>query len=91
MSSLSVMQSEGGRHMAIVEAIPVKKRPGVRTTESSSSSVSVQEMKRALGLDKIRPIPASPSTEKDLEEKGDPFKDWYEEELREAYSKRRTR
>ncbi len=75
--------------MAVLEAIPVKKRQGAKTaTSPSSSSVSVQDMKRALGIDKIRPIPASPSTEKDLEEKGDPFKDWYEEELREAYTKR---
>jgi len=78
--------------MAIMEAIPVEKTPEAKTTQSSSpSSVSVQDMKKALGLDKIRPIPLRPSTQVDLEEKGDPFKDWYEEELREAYSKRRSR
>jgi hypothetical protein len=42
-------------------------------------------MERDLGLDKVRPIALSPSMQKDLEGKGDPFKDMYEEELRGWY------
>lgn len=42
-------------------------------------------MEKSLGLDKVRPIALSPSTQKDLEQKGDPFKEMYEEELREFY------
>ena len=42
----------------------------------------VENAEGAIGLDKIPPITLSPSAQKDLEEKGDPFKDMYKEELR---------
>ena len=49
--------------------------------------LSIEEMEKRLGIDKskIRPILASPSDIKDLEEKGDSFREWYEEELRDFY------
>jgi hypothetical protein len=75
--------------MAVTEATTVKKPKTRSARPSSPSSPSVQEIEKALGLDKIRPIALSPATQRDLEEKGDPFGDWYEEELREFYRKAR--
>jgi len=46
---------------------------------------SILEIERELGLDQCRPITLSPSDAKDFETKGDPFRDWYEDELRKIY------
>jgi len=55
---------------------------------SSMARKTIQEMEKELGFDKVNPIALSPSDGKELKEKGDPFKDWYEEELRSLYEDR---
>jgi hypothetical protein len=47
---------------------------------------SVSDIERELKLDKCRPVILSPSDTEDREEKGDVFKDWYEDELRKLYT-----
>jgi hypothetical protein len=46
---------------------------------------SVEEMERALGLDKIKPIKVSPSMQEELNSDGDYFRQWYEDELWKLY------
>ncbi len=55
------------------EAIEMEKKP------------SIEEIRAALGLDKCQPIIASPSDAEDMDEKGDAFAEWNEQELRELY------
>ncbi len=50
---------------------------------------TVKEMEKALGLDKVRPIALTPSDAADFREKGDPFKEWYEQELRRHYARKK--
>lgn len=47
----------------------------------------VEKMEKVLGLEKIKPITLTPSDLKQLEAKNDPFREWYEEELRALYKK----
>jgi hypothetical protein len=75
--------------------VPMKivKKPQNRSSRQPKEEIimpdkpSIEEIEKRLGIDKakIRPILASPSDIKDLEEKGDTFRDWYEEELRTLY------
>lgn len=46
---------------------------------------SVEEMRKELGLDKIKPIELSANDDRVAVEEGDSFAKWYEEELRELY------
>ncbi len=55
---------------------------------SSMTRKTIPEIEKELGFDKVNPITLSPSDAKELEKKGDPFKDWYEEELRSLYEDR---
>ncbi|WP_366921545.1 hypothetical protein MFMK1_001949 [Metallumcola ferriviriculae] len=52
---------------------------------SMQKEPSVEEMKAKLGLDQCRPIEASPSDALDMQEKGDVFKEWYEQEIKRLY------
>ena len=63
-----------------------KSRKIVITKEDNvDNELSVEKMERAFNFHKVKPIIPSVSDEKDMIEKGDCFKDWYEEELRELY------
>lgn len=47
---------------------------------------TVDAIEQELGLDNIEPIPVlSQDVAEDMREKGDPFRDWYEEELRQLH------
>ncbi|MGG0555270.1 hypothetical protein ABEY55_22070 [Priestia aryabhattai] len=48
---------------------------------------SVEEMRKELGLDKIKPIELSANDDRVAIEEGDSFAEWYEEELRELYER----
>jgi hypothetical protein len=43
---------------------------------------TIKEIESYFGLDKVEPIVLSPADDKDEIEKGDVYKDWYEDELR---------
>lgn len=49
--------------------------------------LSTKEIEHRLGLDNVKPITLSAGDEKDTIEKGDCFRGWYEDELREFYAK----
>ncbi len=57
----------------------------VRREECPVSEPTIEEMRKALGLDKCQPIRLTPSDAADFCSKGDPFREWYEEELRNLY------
>ena len=65
----------------------VHKRVSRKTREETAMprELTIKEIEKELGFDKVKPIAASPSDEQDMLEKGDCFKDWYEEELRRFY------
>lgn len=46
---------------------------------------TIREIEKALGFDTVTPIILTFSDAKEFEEKGDPFKEWYEDELREFF------
>jgi hypothetical protein len=54
----------------------------VDKTESKST---IKEIESYFGFDKIKPIVLSPADDADEIEKGDVYKDWYEDELRKLY------
>lgn len=47
--------------------------------------LTIQEIEKELGFDKVQPITLTPSDTKEFEEKNDPFRKWYEDELRKFY------
>lgn len=49
--------------------------------------LTVEEIEKEFGLDKVKPITLTPSEEKVMVEEEDYFKDFYEEELRAIYAK----
>ncbi|WP_018250372.1 hypothetical protein [Orenia marismortui] len=53
----------------------------------SSKKKTIEEIEKELGFDKIEPVQLTPSDAKAMEEDGDYFDEWYEEELREFYEK----
>lgn len=55
--------------------------------QNPKDNVSTEEMKRYLHLDSIKPITINSTDEKDKQEKGDCFDEWYAEELREIYKR----
>lgn len=55
--------------------------------EAAVKKLSVKEIERELGLDRIKPLPATESDQRELQGKPNPFDDWYEEELRALYEK----
>ena len=57
---------------------------------ASMKEPSVKDMERELGLDRVKPMIATESDQKDLEEKNNPFGAWYEEELRALYKKQKA-
>ncbi len=61
-----------------------KKRPPRQSKGETSmpKKKTIEEIEKEFGFDKVRPIIPSPSDEMDMLEKGDCFKEWYEEELR---------
>ncbi|WP_303752619.1 hypothetical protein [Bacillus velezensis] len=46
---------------------------------------TVEEMEKELGLDRV--IPATLTTDNDVDDDADYFADWYEEELRKRYER----
>lgn len=70
--------------MAVLE----RELPRVKKGGDGMTKLPLEEIERQLGIDrsKIRSILATPSDAEEFEEKGDVFKDWYEEELRRFYS-----
>ncbi len=84
--------------MALAEARVVRKksskgRAKIRKRAMAKAVTTrqrtVQEMQKALGLDKIEPITLTPSDAADFRQKGDPFKEWYEQELRRVYRRKK--
>ncbi|MBO8129760.1 MAG: hypothetical protein H0Z39_11310 [Peptococcaceae bacterium] len=74
-----------GPVLEIIKPEVVKDESPSKTTRGGvgvCKKLTVKEMEKALGFDKVKPIELSPSDARQFEEKGDPFKDWYEEELR---------
>ena len=68
--------------MALVD--PIRELQG--GTARMDRKPTVEEMRRALGFDEIRPIYVnSDDVADDLAGTGDAFADWYEEDLREYY------
>ena len=68
--------------MALVDPIKESRGGDARMRQKPT----VEEMERALGLDKIGVIYVNSGDDaKDMAEKGNAFADWYEEELRERY------
>lgn len=59
----------------------VSKSKGVATMKK----LTIQEIEKELGFDKAQPIVLTPSDTKEFEEKNDPFRKWYEDELRKFY------
>ncbi|ADU29352.1 hypothetical protein [Evansella cellulosilytica] len=47
----------------------------------------IRHIQEELGFNNTKPISLSPSDQKDVDDKGDCFRDWYEEELRELYER----
>jgi len=49
--------------------------------------LTIEEIEKRLGIDKskTRPILATPSDAKEFDDKGDIFREWYEEEIRALY------
>ena len=63
-------------------------RGGARSMDKKPT---VEEMEKALGLDKIKAIQViSADVAEDMKEKGDPFRHWYEEELTRLYNDERN-
>jgi len=69
--------------MAVMEA----SLPQLKTGGNDVEKLSIAEIERRLGIDKskIRAIHATPSDTSEFEDKGDIFREWYEEELRAFY------
>ena len=57
-------------------------------TSKKKETASVKEMEAYFEIDKTEPIKVSANDEKDVKEKGDCFKDWYQSELRELYARK---
>ncbi|WP_242250058.1 hypothetical protein [Bacillus cereus group sp. BfR-BA-01324] len=53
--------------------------------DGMKKKLSIEEIEKELGFDKIKPIHPSPSHAKDMEQENDVFQKWYEEELRKLY------
>lgn len=49
--------------------------------------LTIEEIEKALGLNKVQPITLTPAEEIEMLEEGDYFRDWYEEELRKLYDR----
>lgn len=47
--------------------------------------LTVEEIEKKLGIDKVQPIRLTPSDEADMIDKEDEMRDWYEDELREFF------
>ncbi|MHB1126304.1 MAG: hypothetical protein ACYC2T_05005 [Bacillota bacterium] len=45
--------------------------------------LTIEQMEAILGYDKVKPITATPSDSRQLDENAEFFRKWYEEELRE--------
>jgi hypothetical protein len=73
----------------VLENVHKRSRKQPKEEISMPKELSVEEIEKELGFDKVRPIYASPSDEKDMLEKGDCFKDWYEEELKAYYDRQK--
>lgn len=58
-------------------------KPSVEPMQKKEPTIG--EIEKALGFDKVTPIILTPSDAKQFEEKGDPFREWYEDELREFF------
>ncbi len=76
-----------GVPMKVVKKVRNRSRRHPKKETVMPDKLSIEEIEKRLGIDKskIRPILASPSDVKDLEEKRDSFREWYEEELRALY------
>jgi hypothetical protein len=59
----------------------ISKQKGVATMKK----LTIQEIEKELGFDKVQPIALTPSDTKEFEEKNDPFRKWYEDELHKFY------
>lgn len=57
-------------------------RKGVR---SMDRELSVAEMKRTMGLDKLKPIQLTPSDAQSMDDDAEYFKGWYEDELQKLF------
>jgi len=73
----------------VLDKVHKRSRKQPKEEISMPKNFSVEEIEKELGFDKVRPISVSPSDEKDMLEKGDCFKDWYEEELRAYYDRQK--
>lgn len=67
------------------QVVPLAKG-GVCLMNENTSKPTVDEMRKALGIDKTRPVQASPGTDQYCYDE-DEMNAWYEEELREAYDR----
>ncbi len=56
-------------------------------SEEPKEELSIEEMQKYLYLDNIKPIAMNSTDEKDKQEKGDCFDEWYAEELKDIYKK----
>lgn len=72
----------------LIIKLPERTLPRIKKGGQGMERLPIEEIVKILGIDKtkVSPIFATPSDAKELEDKGDVFRDWYEEELRRFYS-----
>jgi hypothetical protein len=59
----------------------------VEVKPTMEEKLTILEIEQILGFDKIKPIYVSPGEQADIDEEGDVFREWYEQELREFYER----
>ncbi|KGE20792.1 hypothetical protein [Paenibacillus wynnii] len=59
-----------------------------RTSKSNDEILSVNEIRKILGFDKIEPIKITYADAQSLEENEDYFEGWYEDELRKFFGEK---
>jgi len=64
--------------------VPHQTKGGIRKMIKQDKP-SIAEIRKAVGLDAIRPVHVSPGVQSSMEDDKDELQKWYEEELREVY------